>query len=310
MAFLFPGQGSQSVGMLKQVHALHSAVGETFSEASDLLGYDLWALVSEGPEKDLNLTEFTQPAILTSSVALFRCLTRHDYSLPNFLAGHSLGEYSALVVAGCIDFSDAVMLVQARGRAMQTAVPEGEGAMAAVIGLEDSIIDDVCASFCVDSEFVGAVNYNSPGQVVIAGHTSAVGKASSALSRAGARRLLPLPVSAPFHTPLMQPAAQVISDCLASIRVIDAKIPIVSNVDSQPHVSSEKLTELLVKQTCEPVIWTDCMRTLLNAGCNKFVECGPGRVLSGLMRRIDKAAECFGVDKPESLMQLLKKKQD
>lgn len=294
--------------MLGEASQHYPVVRETFAEASDALGYDLWQLVSEGPEEQLTLTEFTQPAILTASVALHRCWQAEQGAKPEFVAGHSLGEYSALVVAESLDLRDAVLLVQTRGRAMQSAVPPGEGAMAAVLGLSDAIIDEVCVTHCDDEAYVGAVNYNSPGQVVIAGHTDAVAAASAFMKEAGAKRVLPLPVSAPFHTPLMQPAAAVMAEAFQSISLNDAKIPVVSNVDAQPHRKAVEIRRLLVRQVSEPVMWTQCMLTLLQSGCQTFVECGPGKVLTGLIKRIDKLAVCTPLENPETLSELARSK--
>ena len=300
-AFLFPGQGSQSVGMLSQAAEHYAVVGDTFAEASDALGYDLWALVSQGPEDQLTLTEFTQPAILTASVALYRCWEQEGGQRPEFVAGHSLGEYSALVVAGALSLKDAARLVQIRGRAMQSAVPAGEGAMAAVLGLSDAVIDEICVTHCDDNAYVGAVNYNSPGQVVIAGHTGAVEAAGAFMKEAGAKRVLPLPVSAPFHTPLMQPAAAVMADAFQVVGLNDATVPVISNVDAQPHRKAMEIRRLLVRQVSEPVIWTRCVITLLEAGITSFVECGPGKVLAGLLKRIDRSIHCATLEDPEAL---------
>ena len=294
--------------MLGEASQHYPVVRETFAEASDALGYDLWQLVSKGPEEQLTLTEFTQPAILTASVALHRCWQAEQGAKPEFVAGHSLGEYSALVVAESLDLRDAVLLVQTRGRAMQSAVPPGEGAMAAVLGLSDAIIDEVCVTHCDDEAYVGAVNYNSPGQVVIAGHSDAVAAASAFMKEAGAKRVLPLPVSAPFHTPLMQPAAAVMAEAFQSISLNDAKIPVVSNVDAQPHRKAVEIRRLLVRQVSEPVMWTQCMLTLLQSGCQTFVECGPGKVLTGLIKRIDKLAVCTPLENPETLSELARSK--
>ncbi len=294
--------------MLGEASQHYPVVRETFAEASDALGYDLWQLVSKGPEEQLTLTEFTQPAILTASVALHRCWQAEQGAKPEFVAGHSLGEYSALVVAESLDLRDAVLLVQTRGRAMQSAVPPGEGAMAAVLGLSDAIIDEVCVTHCDDEAYVGAVNYNSPGQVVIAGHSDAVAAASAFMKEAGAKRVLPLPVSAPFHTPLMQPAAAVMAEAFQSISLNDAKIPVVSNVDAQPHRKAVEIRRLLVRQVSEPVMWTQCMLTLLQSGCQTFVECGPGKVLTGLIKRIDKLAMCTPLENPETLSELARSK--
>ena len=300
-AFLFPGQGSQSVGMLSQAAERYAVVGDTFAEASDALGYDLWALVSQGPEDQLTLTEFTQPAILTASVALYRCWEQEGGQRPEFVAGHSLGEYSALVVAGALSLKDAARLVQTRGRAMQSAVPAGEGAMAAVLGLSDAVIDEICVTHCDDNAYVGAVNYNSPGQVVIAGHADAVEAAGAFMKEAGARRVLSLPVSAPFHTPLMQPAAAVMAEALQAVELNDARVPVISNVDALPHRKAMEIRRLLVRQVSEPVMWTQCVITLLEAGCARFAECGPGKVLSGLLKRIDRSVQCATLEDPEAL---------
>ena len=300
-AFLFPGQGSQSVGMLSQAAEHYAVVGDAFAEASDALGYDLWALVSQGPEDQLTLTEFTQPAILTASVALYRCWEQEGGQRPEFVAGHSLGEYSALVVAGALSLKDAARLVQIRGRAMQSAVPAGEGAMAAVLGLSDAVIDEICVTHCDHNAYVGAVNYNSPGQVVIAGHAGAVEAAGAFMKEAGAKRVLPLPVSAPFHTPLMQPAAAVMADAFQAVGLNDATVPVISNVDARPHRKAIEIRRLLVRQVSEPVMWTQCVITLLEAGCTSFVECGPGKVLAGLLKRIDRSMQCAILEDPEAL---------
>jgi [acyl-carrier-protein] S-malonyltransferase len=287
--------------MLSQAAQRYEVVGDTFAEASDTLGYDLWALVSQGPEERLTLTEFTQPAILTASVALHRCWEQEGGVSPEFVAGHSLGEYSALVVAGALSLKDAARLVQTRGRAMQSAVPAGEGAMAAVLGLSDAVIDEICVTHCDDEAYVGAVNYNSPGQVVIAGHAKAVEAAGAFMKEAGAKRVLPLPVSAPFHTPLMQPAAAVMAEAFQTVEIGDATIPVISNVDAQPHRKAMEIRRLLVRQVSEPVMWTQCVMTLLEAGCTRFAECGPGKVLTGLIKRIDRSIECATLGDPEAL---------
>jgi len=287
--------------MLRVAAERYPVVSATFAEASEALGYDLWQLVSEGPEAQLTLTEFTQPAILTASVALLRCWQQAGGVMPEFVAGHSLGEYSALVAAEALSLADAARLVQIRGRAMQSAVPAGEGAMAAVLGLSDAIIDEVCVTHCEDDAYVGAVNYNSPGQVVIAGHAAAVEAASQFMKEAGAKRVLPLPVSAPFHTPLMQPAALAMGEAFQTIALNDAKIPVISNVDAQPHRNAVEIRRLLVRQVSEPVMWTQCVVTLLQAGCQQFVECGPGKVLTGLVKRIDREATCVAIEDPEVL---------
>ncbi len=287
--------------MLAQAAEASPLVLDTFAEASDALGYDLWSLVSQGPDEQLTLTEFTQPAILTASVALHRCWLHGGGGIPDFVAGHSLGEYSALVAAGSLSLTDAAKLVQTRGRAMQSAVPAGEGAMAAVLGLSDAVIDEICVTHCEDDAYVGAVNYNSPGQVVIAGHAGAVEAAAAFMKEAGAKRVLPLPVSAPFHTPLMQPAALVMAEAFQSVTLQDADIPVISNVDAQPHRKAEEIRRLLIRQVSEPVMWTQCMVTLLQAGCQQFMECGPGKVLTGLVKRIDRSVTCTPLEEPENL---------
>ena len=287
--------------MLAQAAEASPLVLDTFAEASDALGYDLWSLVSQGPDEQLTLTEFTQPAILTASVALHRCWLHGGGGIPDFVAGHSLGEYSALVLAGSLSLTDAAKLVQTRGRAMQSAVPAGEGAMAAVLGLSDAVIDEICVTHCEDDAYVGAVNYNSPGQVVIAGHAGAVEAAAAFMKEAGAKRVLPLPVSAPFHTPLMQPAALVMAEAFQSVTLQDADIPVISNVDAQPHRKAEEIRRLLIRQVSEPVMWTQCMVTLVQAGCQQFMECGPGKVLTGLVKRIDRSVTCTPLEEPENL---------
>ena len=302
VAFIFPGQGSQSVGMLADAAGANPVVRQTFAEASDTLGVDLWAMAQQGPADVQALTANTQPLILTASVALYRCWVDKQGVGPSVAAGHSLGEFSALVAAGALAFADAVRLVRLRGQAMQEAVPVGEGAMAAVLGLDDDAIDRVCLQVSADAlHQVLAVNFNSPGQVVIAGHTAAVHAAMTELKLAGAKRILPLPVSAPFHTPLMTHAAQVLDEALASVKLVDARIPVISNVDAQPHTAAPSIAELLVEQVVAPVQWTRSVQTMIAMGCSDFVECGPGKVLSGLLRRIDRGLVCYGVENPDDL---------
>ena len=288
LGVVFPGQGSQRVGMLAEVAAEFASVKDAFAEASEALGYDLWALVSNGPEDQLSLTEFTQPAILTASVALYRALNERHAVAPVAGAGHSLGEYSALVAAGALSLGDGASLVSKRGAAMQKAVPVGDGAMAVVLGLEDSIVVDICTEISVPDAFVGGVNFNAPGQVVIAGATAAVDKAVAALKEAGARRAMPLPVSAPFHTPLMRPAADVMAEAFEAVSWRTPSFPVVSNVDGSLQASPDAIKASLVKQISSPVLWTECMNTLKQQGCDQFLECGPGNVLCGLSKRIDK----------------------
>ncbi|MEM0952680.1 MAG: ACP S-malonyltransferase [Pseudomonadota bacterium] len=297
LGFVFPGQGSQRIGMLADAAVEHPSVGQTYSEAADALGYDLWELIQTGEAESLNMTEVTQPALLASSVALWRSWRAAGGAAPSLLAGHSLGEFSALVCAGAIGFADGLRLVRARGKAMQEAVPAGEGAMAAVIGLDDAEVDTVCQGVAsTTGSVVAAVNYNSPGQVVIAGHADAVDDAGALLKQSGAKRVLPLPVSAPFHTSLMRPAGETLEAALADITVSAPDIPVVHNVHASTETEPSRIRALLVEQTYSPVRWTDCIKTMSGKGISAFVECGPGKVLSGLLRRIDKTAASFAIE--------------
>ena len=298
---MFPGQGSQKVGMLADAVKSFAEVSITFEEASDALGYDLWELVCSGPEEKLGLTEFTQPAILTASVALLRCWLAAGGSAPNSAAGHSLGEYSALVAAGVLSLPDAANLVRQRGAAMQAAVPVGQGAMAVVLGLDDDIVSQTCNSISSTNSFVGGVNFNAPGQVVIAGHAGAVEAAAEALKDCGARRVMPLPVSAPFHTPLMQPAADAMSEAFDEVTWEDPAFPVISNVNGLAQTTASDIRTQLVKQICAPVLWTECMGTMQKLGCNQLIEVGPGNVLCGLAKRINKATQCAGIESPTAL---------
>ena len=297
-AFVFPGQGSQKVGMLAAAHEQFTSVRETFAEAGDALGYDMWDLIQNGEQEALNMTETTQPVLLTSSVALWRAWLERGGATPALMAGHSLGEFSALVCAGALGFADAVNLVRQRGAFMQTAVPVGEGAMAAIIGLDDEMINSICQD--VDG-VVSAVNFNSPGQVVIAGHTAAVDAAIAALKEAGAKRAMPLPVSAPFHTELMKPAGDRLAEALADVSIVAPQVPVVHNVHAQTESDPEKIRALLVEQIYSPVQWTRCVQSMTGAGVTHIVECGPGKVLSGLNRRIDKSLASFSLEEPDSL---------
>ena len=301
LGVVFPGQGSQRVGMLAEAAAEFASVKDAFTEASDALGYDLWTLVSNGPEDQLSLTEFTQPAILTASVALYRALDERHEVNPMAGAGHSLGEYSALVAAGALSLGDGASLVSKRGAAMQKAVPVGEGAMAVVLGLDDHVVADICSEISTEEAFVGGVNFNAPGQVVIAGATGAVDKAVDALKEAGARRAMPLPVSAPFHTPLMQPAADVMAEAFETASWHAPSFPVVSNVDGSLQTSPDAIKASLVKQISSPVLWTECMNTLKQQGCDQFLECGPGNVLCGLSKRIDKTVPIRSIEAVASI---------
>lgn len=306
LALVFPGQGSQAVGMLTEAHEAFPEVANSFTEASDALGFDLWSLAADGPAEQQALTANTQPLILTASVALYRAWIAQGGSAPSLVAGHSLGEFSALVAANSLDFADAVRLVRQRGQAMQEAVPVGVGAMAAIIGLDDDSINRVCAEVSAEaSGVVCAVNYNSPGQVVIAGHADPVAQAIEALKAAGAKRAMPLPVSAPFHTPLMTPAGEVLAEALEGISLRDPQCPVISNVNAKPQSDAAVIAGLLVQQIAAPVQWTACVQTLISRGCGNFIECGPGKVLSGLIRRIDKQTTSYSVETPESLQATL-----
>lgn len=303
IALVFPGQGSQKVGMLAAAHERFQAVRDTFAEASQALGYDMWDLVQNGEQDALNLTETTQPVLLTCSVALWRAWLDEDGPRPAIMAGHSLGEFSALVCAESLAFADAVQLVRQRGAFMQTAVPVGEGAMAAIIGLDDDTINRVCSEAATHSgRTVAAVNFNSPGQVVIAGHTGGVDEAITRLKEAGAKRAMPLPVSAPFHTELMKPAGERLAEAVAGLSITAPAIPVVHNVHAQTEQDPQCIRELLVEQIYSPVQWTRCMQTIADAGATAAVECGPGKVLSGLGRRIDKSLQCFSVEEPDDLL--------
>lgn len=285
-AAVFPGQGSQSVGMFADFMD-NEIVAKTYAEANEALGYDLKNITLNGPDTELNKTEVTQPAILTASVAAFRVLMSKAEK-PAALAGHSLGEYSALVAAGAIDFKDAVKLVRLRGQAMQEAVPAGVGAMAAVLGLEDQVIIDTCAKVSTDSSKVWAANFNTPGQVVISGNKEAVDKACEEFNALGAKRVVPLAVSAPSHCPLMQSAADKLEKALKEITVKDAQIPVYANATAKTVVKAADIIEALVAQLTKPVRWVETVQALKADGVEALIEVGPNKVLCGLNRRIDK----------------------
>lgn len=294
LAFVFPGQGSQKVGMLSEYSDV-AVVRETYNEASQVLGYDLWALSQDGPQEELNMTAVTQPLLLTASVALWRLWNVKGGAQPSLMAGHSLGEFSALVCAGVIGFADAVDLVRKRGQFMQSAVPVGVGAMAAIIGLDDDKVDAACAAVA-NGECVNGVNYNSPGQVVIAGHAAAVDRAIAACKEAGAKRGLPLPVSAPFHTDLMRPAGEELAKVVEQIEFSSPAVPVVHNVTIAPEVDPAKIKALVVEQIYSPVPWTQCVQYISSQGITDTVECGAGKVLSGLNKRISATLNCYSTD--------------
>jgi [acyl-carrier-protein] S-malonyltransferase len=299
LAFVFPGQGSQKVGMLAEFADV-AIVRDTYAQASHVLGYDLWELSQNGPQEELNMTEVTQPLLLTASVALWRLWNDKGGAKPSLMAGHSLGEFSALVCADVIDFADAVDLVRKRGQFMQSAVPVGIGAMAAIIGLDDDQVDAACAAVA-DGECVNGVNYNSPGQVVIAGHASAVERAMAACKEAGAKRALPLPVSAPFHTDLMRPAGEELAKVVEQMAFSAPSIPVVHNVSVAPEQDPAAIKALVVEQIFSPVPWTQCVQYMASQGVTDTVECGAGKVLSGLNKRIEKSLNCFSTDTQASL---------
>jgi [acyl-carrier-protein] S-malonyltransferase len=303
-AFIFPGQGSQSIGMLSEAAEAWPIVNRTFAEASNVLGYDLWHVCQKGSPEELNQTMVTQPALLTASVALWRQWLVAGGPSPDFLAGHSLGEYSALVAAESLDFVEAVKLVRLRGELMQDAVPAGEGKMAAILGLSD---DDVVAACdeAAQGEVVAAVNFNSAGQVVIAGTTAAVERAIEACKEKGARKAMPLPVSVPSHCALMKGAAEELAEALDDVRFNKAVIPIIQNVNAVGETDSDTLKANLLRQLYSPVLWTDSVRTLIDQGVGVAVECGSGKVLAGLIKRIDRNLSVYGIENPDSLSSAL-----
>lgn len=300
LAFVFPGQGSQAVGMLAELGAEFSVVHEVFDEASEGAGIDLWTLAQDGPEAELGKTEHTQPALLAASVAVWRTWQTQGGPLPAQIAGHSLGEYSALVCAGALPLRAAAALVAERGRLMQAAVPAGVGSMAAVIGGDDEVIRGVCKEVSGE-EVVTPANYNSPGQLVIAGHTGAVDRAAQRLTELGVRKVIKLAVSVPSHTPLMREAAQQLAARMADLPWQVPTIPVLQNADAKAHVGIEFIRAALERQLYMPVLWSDSVRSLVQNGATKIFECGPGKVLTGLCRRIDKSIEARALGTPDEL---------
>lgn len=302
LAFAFPGQGSQSVGMLAALAAAEPVVRETFAEASAVLGYDLWQLCQEGPEAELGQTERTQPAMLAAGVATWRAWLAHGGSRPQAMAGHSLGEYTALVCSNAIDFAAAVDLVRYRGQVMQEAVPAGTGAMAAILGLEDDQVAAACAE-AEQGEVAEAVNFNAPGQVVIAGNTAAVSRAIDLAKARGARRAVTLPVSVPSHSRLMRSAAERLAERLATVDIRMPQVDSVYTVDVKTHASPDGIRQALKEQLFKPVRWAETVRAMIAAGVTTFVECGPGKVLTSLNRRIERRPELamLAVEDPQGL---------
>lgn len=306
LSFIFPGQGSQAIGMMGELAEQHSLVKDLFVEASDVLGVDLWALSQEGPIESLSQTENTQPALLTAGVAAWRVWQSLGGAKPTIMAGHSLGEYTALVAAGALSFADGVALVRDRGRYMQEAVPAGEGGMAAIIGLDDEQVIAVCAAVAADNNTVlQAVNFNAPGQVVIAGSAMAIEMAAPAMKEAGAKRALPLPVSIPAHSSLMSPASARLEQRLAAVDVAMPEIPVLHNCNVQVASSVDEIKANLVAQLDSPVRWVESVNKMHADGVSQFIESGPGRVLGGMVKRIVKGVEVACVDKPEAFAALI-----
>ncbi|HEC30369.1 MAG TPA: [acyl-carrier-protein] S-malonyltransferase [Gammaproteobacteria bacterium] len=300
LAIVFPGQGSQSIGMMKAFYEEYESARNIFQQASEALEYDLWEIVSDGEADTLNKTEITQPAMLAAGVVAWNIWNEKQGGRPVFLAGHSLGEYTALVCAGAIQFADAVKLVSERGKLMQEAVPEGEGGMAAILGLDDESVIRACEQ-ASQHEIVEAVNFNSPGQVVIAGQKTAVQRAIDVLKETGAKRALMLPVSVPSHCQLMVPAAGKLAERLETIEISVPAIPVIHNVDVKSHMDAGEIRQVLKQQLYNPVRWVETIRHMKTGGVDKIIECGPGKVLVGLCKRIDKDIKGLPVFDPESL---------
>jgi len=297
LAFVFPGQGSQSLGMLAELAELHPQIRDTFNEASDGAGADLWALSQGGPEEMLNRTEYTQPALLAAGVAVWRLWQKEGGPSPSRLSGHSLGEYTALVAAGALSLKDGAHLVRIRGQLMQEAAPAGIGAMAAVLGAEDAMVAEVCQQVS-GAKVVVPANYNSPGQIVIGGDADAVDAAIAELNARGVRKTVKLAVSVPSHTPLMREAANRLAETIKGLSWHLPALPVVQNVDAQVHDSIEGIGEALVRQLYLPVRWTDCVQALASSGITRVAECGPGKVLTGLVKRIDKSIDGRSLSTP------------
>lgn len=304
LAFVFPGQGSQSIGMLAELAETDTLVRSTFDEASAGVGKDLWQIAQQGPESELNRTEITQPALLAASVAVWRIWRGRGGALPAMFAGHSLGEYSALVCAEALSLTDAAALVAERGRLMQAAVPPGVGAMAAIIGGDDAQIAEVCAEVA-DGQIVAPANYNSPGQLVIAGNAEAVDRAVARLNELGTKKTVKLAVSVPSHCGLMREAADRLAERMASIAWQPPAIPVIQNVDARSYASVEDIRAALQRQLYLPVRWTDCVQALVARGATRAGECGPGKVLAGLIKRIDKTLDGRALGSPAELERAL-----
>lgn len=306
---IFPGQGAQSVGMLAALAERHSIVADTYAEASEVVGYDMADLINNGPVEQLDQTEYTQPALVAASVAVWRVWQSRGGATPRLLAGHSLGEYSALVAADVLEFSDALRLTQLRGRAMQNAVAPGEGAMTAVIGLDDDTVREACVQaereHASESRVVSPANFNAPLQVVVAGHADAVATAGRIAKDSGAKLVKPLAVSVPSHCALMRPAAKRLQSHLLDIPLREPKLTVLHNVDAQPREDVDGIRSALVRQLDQSVLWADTIRAMRAANCELFLECGPGKVLTGLNKRIDKSAESMALSDLENLTRAL-----
>ena len=305
LALVFPGQGSQSVGMLAELASQFAQVKDTFAEASEALGYDLWQLIQSGPDSELQLPAVTQPAMLTAGVAVWRAWQAAGGPVPRVMAGHSLGENGALFCAGALPFAQAVQLVRRRGECMQQAVPPGVGAMAAVLGLERTAVEAACVTAATAEETVSVANYNAPLQSVIAGHAGAVSRAANAAQANGAKRVVPLPVSAPFHCSLMRPAADQMAPALAAAQVVAPTLPVINNVDVAIASEPAAIRDALLRQIYSPVRWVEVVQAMNTLGVTHVVECGPGKVLAGLTKRICGNLESLAVQDPSSLRQAL-----
>ena len=298
LAIVFPGQGSQTIGMLDNLITIDKKAREIVNIASDVLGYDILKIISDGPKEKLDSTEVTQPAILLTSYVTWLLWKHESNTIPSDLAGHSIGEYTALLCADIISFEDAIMIVSERGKYMQQSVPDSTGAMAAILGLDDSLIEQLCSNAAED-EIVSAANYNSPGQVVVSGHKNAVNRLINLAKNAGARRAILLPVSVPSHCALMKDTANKFSKLLDKITFNNAQIPILQNVDAKLKTNAADIKTALIKQLYEPVRWVDTINEIHRIGVTKIIECGPNNVLSGLIKRIEKSFELFSIsDKP------------